>query len=421
MRSLNFLLVPFVCNNYDLNQLQDIKEELIKNGHSATIINRIITEDKLSELVNEGNYNCVFRVNGPRPFKIKKDVRFITWYQDFYFDSIKQLESFKSSDIVYFYTAPEAYGIQKKLNCLTSNFYPGINDINNGEDLQSISKITSINKYQNVDLSLLGVMISLNICNFNNFHYRNYKNFENHQVANMDYSYFLNELDKDEKKLTINEYKEFVCELQNIVELNYKPLSGELKIFKLVKKIRKTIKKIFRNPNQQIFKEWQRFFSTEYPRFLDRLNMARLMSRFSSNFIVVGDGWERLNEFLDFYRKKIEDKDNLYELFKRSKINLYTNTHGGGMHNKIFEIMINGGFVALPISSRNNMLGGIEECFIDGEHFSSFNPHKFDEFIDNWLNNSEKRLLIGSNARKEVLDKHTWRSRIYKLLNDLSH
>ena len=421
MRSLNFLLVPFVCNNYDLNQLQDIKEELIKNGHSATIINRIITEDKLSELVNEGNYNCVFRVNGPRPFKIKKDVRFITWYQDFYFDSIKQLESFKSSDIVYFYTAPEAYGIQKKLNCLTSNFYPGINDINNGEDLQSISKITSINKYQNVDLSLLGVMISVNICNFNNFHYRNYKNFENHQVANMDYSYFINELDKDEKKLTINEYKEFVCELQNIVELNYKPLSGELKIFKLVKKIRKTIKKIFRNPNQQIFKEWQRFFSTEYPRFLDRLNMARLMSRFSSNFIVVGDGWERLNEFLDFYRKKIEDKDNLYELFKRSKINLYTNTHGGGMHNKIFEIMINGGFVALPISSRNNMLGGIEECFIDGEHFSSFNPHKFDEFIDNWLNNSEKRLLIGSNARKEVLDKHTWRSRINKLLNDLSH
>ena len=421
MRSLNFLLVPFVCNNYDLNQLQDIKEELIKNGHSATIINRIITEDKLSELVNEGNYNCVFRVNGPRPFKIKKDVRFITWYQDFYFDSIKQLESFKSSDIVYFYTAPEAYGIQKKLNCLTSNFYPGINDINNGEDLQSISKITSINKYQNVDLSLLGVMISLNICNFNNFHYRNYKNFENHQVANMDYSYFINELDKDEKKLTINEYKEFVCELQNIVELNYKPLSGELKIFKLVKKIRKTIKKIFRNPNQQIFKEWQRFFSTEYPRFLDRLNMARLMSRFSSNFIVVGDGWERLNEFLDFYRKKIEDKDDLYELFKRSKINLYTNTHGGGMHNKIFEIMINGGFVALPISSRNNMLGGIEECFIDGEHFSSFNPHKFDEFIDNWLNNSEKRLLIGNNARKEVLDKHTWRSRINKLLNDLSH
>ena len=374
----------------------------------------------MSELVNEGNYNCVFRVNGPRPFKIKKDVRFITWYQDFYFDSIKQLESFKSSDIVYFYTAPEAYGIQKKLNCLTSNFYPGINDINNGEDLQSISKITSINKYQNVDLSLLGVMISLNICNFNNFHYRNYKNFENHQVANMDYSYFINELDKDEKKLTINEYKEFVCELQNIVELNYKPLSGELEIFELVKKIRKTIKKNFRNPNQQIFKEWQRFFSTEYPRFLDRLNMARLMSSFSNNFIVVGDGWERLNEFLDFYRKKIEDKNDLYELFKRSKINLYTNTHGGGMHNKIFEIMINGGFVALPISRRNNMLGGIEECFIDGEHFSSFNPHKFDEFIDNWLNNSEKRLLIGNNARKEILDKHTWRSRIYKLLNDLS-
>ena len=47
MRSLNFLLVPFICNNYDLNHLQDIKEELIKSGHSATKINRIITEDEL--------------------------------------------------------------------------------------------------------------------------------------------------------------------------------------------------------------------------------------------------------------------------------------------------------------------------------------------------------------------------------------
>ena len=94
MRSLNFLLVPFICNNYDLNQLQDIKEELIKSGHSATKINRIITEDELAELINEGNYNCVFRVNGPRPYKIKKDVRFITWYQDFYYDSEDQLNSF---------------------------------------------------------------------------------------------------------------------------------------------------------------------------------------------------------------------------------------------------------------------------------------------------------------------------------------
>ena len=419
MRSLNFLLVPFICNNYDLNQLQDIKEELIKSGHSATKINRIITEDELAELINEGNYNCVFRVNGPRPYKIKKDVRFITWYQDFYYDSEDQLNSFHKNDIIYFYASAKAFGIKQKMPCYTSSLYPGINDINETDNLISLSKEKSIQEYQNIDFSLLGAILSLNICNFNTFHYRNYKNFQNHQVANMDYSYFINRLDKNEKKLTINEYKEFVCELQNIVELNYKPLSGELEIFELVKKIRKTIKKIFRNPNQQIFREWQRFFSTEYPRFLDRLNMARLMSRFSNNFIVVSDGWERLDEFLDFTKKKIDDKNIFYETIRKTKINLYSNTHGLGMHNKIFEIMINGGFVALPYSRRDNELGGIEEFFNNGEHYQSFYPNRFDEFIDEWLNNDQRRLLVGKNAREAILKNHTWKTRIDKILEDL--
>ena len=419
MRSFNFLLVPFICNNYDLNQLQDIKEELIKSGHSATKINRIITDDELAELVNEGNYNCVFRVNGPRPYKIKKDVRFITWYQDFYYDSEDQLNSFHKNDIIYFYASAKAFGIKQKMPCYTSSLYPGINDINETDNLISLSKEKSIQEYQNIDFSLLGAILSLNICNFNTFHYRNYKNFQNHQVANMDYSYFINRLDKNEKKLTINEYKEFVCELQNIVELNYKPLSGELEIFELVKKIRKTIKKIFRNPNQQIFKEWQRFFSTEYPRFLDRLNMARLMSRFSNNFIVVSDGWERVDEFLDFTKKKIDDKNIFYETIRKTKINLYSNTHGLGMHNKIFEIMINGGFVALPYSRRDNEPGGIEEFFNNGEHYQSFYPNRFDEFIDEWLNNDQRRLLVGKNAREAILKNHTWKTRINKILKDL--
>ena len=419
MRSLNFLLVPFIYNNYDLNQLQDIKEELIKSGHSATKINRIITEDELSELINEGNYNCVFRVNGPRPCKIKKDVRFITWYQDFYYDSEDQLNSFHKNDIIYFYASPKAFGIKQKMPCYTSSLYPGINEINEADNLINISKEKSIQEYQSIDFSLLGAILSLNICNFNTFHYRNYKNFQNHQQANMDYSYFINRLDKDEKKLTINEYKEFICELQNIVELNYKPLSGELEIFELVKKIRKTIKKIFRNPNQQIFKEWQRFFSTEYPRFLDRLNMARLMSRFSHNFIVVSDGWERLDEFLDFTKKKIDDKNIFYETIRKTKINLYSNTHGLGMHNKIFEIMINGGFVALPYSRRDSELGGIEEFFNNGEHYQSFYPNRFDEFIDEWLNNDQRRLLVGKNAREAILKNHTWKTRIDKILKDL--
>ena len=130
--------------------------------------------------------------------------------------------------------------------------------------------------------------------------------------------------------------------------MSYKPLSGELEVFRIAKKIKEKIMENFEFYDVDFFKGWIRFFSTEYPRFLDRIHMARLIANYSNKFIVVSDGWERLDEFKDFYREKIDDKDELYELLKRSKINLYTNTYGGGMHNKIFEIMINGGFVALP-------------------------------------------------------------------------
>ena len=84
MKSLNFLLVPFILNNYDLEQLENIRKELIKLDHSVKILNKLTTEDELSEIINDGNFDCIFRVNGPRPRRIKKNVRFITWYQDFF-------------------------------------------------------------------------------------------------------------------------------------------------------------------------------------------------------------------------------------------------------------------------------------------------------------------------------------------------
>ena len=55
-------------------------------------------------------------------------------------------------------------------------------------------------------------------------------------MANIDYYNFLQEIDKDEKGISLEAYKEFICDLQNIVELNYKPLSGELEVFKIAKK-----------------------------------------------------------------------------------------------------------------------------------------------------------------------------------------
>ena len=44
---------------------------------------------------------------------------------------------------------------------------------------------------------------------------------------------------------------------------------------------------------------------------------------------------------------------------------------------------------------------------------------RFDDLIENWMFNTEKRIKIGNNARKLVLSDHTWEKRIEKILRDL--
>ena len=121
MKSLNFLLIPNVLNFYDLNQLEEIKQNLEKYGHQATIFKRKIDNDVItltnSEIVSfikENKCDCVFRVNGGRPLEINKDTRFISWFQDFYYNSDKELEKFNKNDIVYFYTSPNLLGLKPK-------------------------------------------------------------------------------------------------------------------------------------------------------------------------------------------------------------------------------------------------------------------------------------------------------------------
>ena len=62
---------------------------------------------------------------------------------------------------------------------------------------------------------------------------------------------------------------------------------------------------------------------------------------------------------------------------------------------------------------------GINQHFNENEHFVTFSPEKFDDLIENWMFNTEKRIKIGNNARKLVLSDHTWEKRIEKILRDL--
>ena len=75
------------------------------------------------------------------------------------------------------------------------------------------------------------------------------------------------------KTNTIQPLQELFSGFTMFVETNYIPLSGNLDVKRIAKKIKERVLKDFKFINSKIFKQII-FFSTDYPRFLDRIETA---------------------------------------------------------------------------------------------------------------------------------------------------
>ena len=415
-----FLLIPNASNFYDINQLAEIKSVLVDHNHTVDFLDKEISDVSLINLVEKNSYNCVLRVNKGRPEELKKNVRFISWFQDFYYNSEKELNNFLQNDLVYFYTTPEIFGVDKKLNCFSSILYPGISEKNVEPNLPELNKKNQIESYQNIDFSICGFMPASHNVNFNQFYFRNFNTdnkstFDGYLKTNL-----INFIEKYEENLSLEKVKKILIYLQSLTEILYEPLSGNLDTKFISKKIEEKLSRELSKQSVEILSPVIKFFSTEYPRFQDRIELARLLTKHSSNFTLVGKGWDVYDEFSEFYKGEIQNQMLLYGIYKKSKINLYNNTHGLGMHNKVFEIMINGGFIALPSNKSKRKISSIEEDFEENTHFVYFDPLNFDDFINEWLFKTNERIIIGNNARQKVLKNHSWKNRVEKILNDLN-
>ena len=55
-------------------------------------------------------------------------------------------------------------------------------------------------------------------------------------------------------------------------------------------------------------------------------------------------GWENYNFFKNYYMHNIEDQVELANVYHSTMVNLYNNTHGFGLHQRVLECMSVGGF-----------------------------------------------------------------------------
>ena len=122
-KNINILLIPHNLLAYDLNQLDDLKDAFSKLNINSEVLKKKYSQKKLKIFLEDNNFNVVLAVNIGRPSKLNKNIKFISWFQDFYYDSDKLLENHLESDIIYFYASKESFGVEKN-KLLLLNFIP---------------------------------------------------------------------------------------------------------------------------------------------------------------------------------------------------------------------------------------------------------------------------------------------------------
>ena len=112
--------------------------------------------------------------------------------------------------------------------------YPGIdsNQINSIID-DFGNNYQKIDNYQTLDYSICGYMPAALLVPFFELHFRNYNYDEKHFNDNLIKGWFTDLTNKNEKKYPLETYKNFLVDLQIIVETNYIPLSGYLDVKKV--------------------------------------------------------------------------------------------------------------------------------------------------------------------------------------------
>ena len=128
----------------------------------------------------------------------------------------------------------------KKINCYSSTLYPGINPNKFSDEFINLNNSkNTIDELQILDLSYCGYVPLSVIIPYYNLHYRHYDYSQKHfhdQVINKHFSRLTH---KNENKYDTAFYKSFLVDLQCIVETNYIPLSGNLDVKRIAKKLKK--------------------------------------------------------------------------------------------------------------------------------------------------------------------------------------
>lgn len=412
---MKILMIPAVANRYDQIMNEHFAVELRELGAEVHLLLGPVRPGALRRLCLEYNYDVVFRVNSGRSDKVElpKNIRHVSWFQDFhYITQRKELKVVHDDDIIYFLGDAGSMGLRKKLACKVSHMYTGVI----GEGMP----ISPDGAPADYSLSLAGFIPPPRDPALKSGGEPVFEQWLRAPVRIPRWIY-KRASGGDSQYKPWRHAPGMVSEYQAVTEAMHEPLSGSLDVYKIVAELLKVSRRYYPSwlPVSYMCRDDLVYFSTHYPRMLDRLHLVRRAMLISSKLVLFGPGWNQYPEFAPFAKGVIQDTRQLYRIFQKSRLNLANNTHGLGLHSRTLECMHAGGVIMMHTSPHDNHEGGMHRHFEPNVHYISFDRSNFEEVARKWLRDADARRKMGIAARAIVLERHQWRHRAKQLLDDL--
>lgn len=231
---------------------------------------------------------------------------------------------------------------------------------------------------------------------------------------------------------TIKDYEKYACDI-SFVALS---LSNSFKVFEQVPdEIRDVIARVLellgKNLHMTIeqaieslgltnsFGYSEKYVLEKGLRFVTRRATAnhRLMFlekiKCHAGFKLFGDeGWDEVLPDAP-YLGRIDYGAELVDVYNASKINLGLNNYGlVGIHSRVLDIALCQAFGLFEYTA------GLEKYFTNGEDIAWFKtPEEMTERIEHYLARPDERERIANNAYKNVLENHTFKHRMQKMIS----
>lgn len=427
IKSLKILLIPYNDSAYYTSMLNGLASEFNEMRHKAIVLLNPPSSNELKKIISEQKIDLVLSVNKILGRNEKIKIPLFCWIQDVFPSTEKTLTQYLG-DNEYIYTFGDSHDLG--FEELPPNYL--------GSLITGVSKLdTNFNneKKWDLDISFCGYIPSpLNLGKNPRFLELFYDKFF---VTSKNLYQFLTCF-TGPGYLTRNTH----TLIKEIVESTYKPLRGSLDVVMLEEKIREIIR--YSKKDDQANDGLENFFSHNgntknlfwlistkidrliryyvhtYPRYLDRdYLLQNVISSFPEKKIkIYGIGWDTHPRYKKFSHPHVNNKHDLYNIYKLSKINLNNNTHGFGLHSRVLECINAGGFLMTHKSNSDNGPGGILSSFEENKHFGFYDPNDLYSSISEWLKNDNKRLNAVKDAQKIIFSEHLWRYRANQILND---